>query len=161
MNLEEVKNFMDKYRASYPNRKVATTNGCFDVLHYGHLKGFELAKQNADILLVGINSDDYIKQFKGRTPVHNEIQRAYNLGKLRDVNGVVLFTQDTPEQFLRAVKPNLHLKSKAGYKGIEGEILKEWNGELILMDDLPGFSSSRLIASDKDVYRMCFDDESG
>jgi rfaE bifunctional protein nucleotidyltransferase chain/domain len=152
MNLEEAEKLVNKIRLKKPNKKIVTTNGCFDVLHYGHLKTFEQARELGDILLVGINSDAYIMNWKGRTPIHNENQRAYNLSRLRDVDGVVLFTQNIPDKFLRAIRPNIHVKSKEGYKGIEGPILYEFSGKLVLLDDLPGFSTTNILNDAKRTY---------
>src|SRR3990167_95007 len=120
---------------------IITTNGCFDVLHYGHLRMLEIASQYGD-LIVGINSDAYIRKHKKREPIHNEEQRRYNLSRIKGVIYVEVFREDTPEQFLRRHNPNYHFKSRNGYKGIEADILKEWGGKLILIDDIKGFSTT-------------------
>lgn len=123
---------------------IITTNGCFDILHYGHLRFLEIAASYGH-LVVGINSDDYIRKIKGREPVHNKEQRAYNLMRVKGVREVIVFEEDTPVEFLRRHKPGVHLKSKQGYKGIEGEILKEWGGKLVLLDDIEGFSTTDIL----------------
>jgi rfaE bifunctional protein nucleotidyltransferase chain/domain len=142
MNLEELRNLMPKL----DGKTIVTTNGCFDLLHYGHLKTFQLAKELGDILLVGINSDGYIRAHKGEgRPINNELIRAYNLSRIRDINGVVLFHEDTPNEFLKIVKPRYHVKSRSGYKGPEESVLKQWGGKLVITDDIPGYSTTNIL----------------
>lgn len=132
---------------------IVTTNGCFDVLHYGHLKGLEQASKYGE-LVVGINSDDYIRKFKNREPVHNEEERAYNLSRVKGVSKVEVFTEDTPINFLRKYKPAFHFKSASGYKGLEQSILDEWNGKVIIMKDFEGLSSTKIISCYPELERQ-------
>lgn len=132
-------------RFRFPGRRIVTTNGCFDILHVGHLRLLEYAKSQGDYLIVGVNSDSSVKRYKPGRPINNEFDRAYLLSRLSCVDYVDVFEEDTPESFLRKVRPEIHVKSKSGYKGIEKDILKEWNGKLVLMDDEEGYSTTNIL----------------
>jgi D-glycero-beta-D-manno-heptose 1-phosphate adenylyltransferase len=100
---------LDGYRAQ--NKKIVFTNGCFDLLHIGHVRYLEQAKSLGDILIVGINSDASVKQLKGPTrPIQNESDRAEILASLKAVDHTVIFTEETPLRLIQEVKPNLLVK---------------------------------------------------
>ncbi|WP_084813350.1 D-glycero-beta-D-manno-heptose 1-phosphate adenylyltransferase [Desulfogranum japonicum] len=91
--------------------KVAFTNGCFDLLHAGHVSYLERARQCADCLVVGLNSDDSIRRLKGETrPVNTELERARVLAALGCVDFIVIFTEDTPYNLIQAVMPEVLVK---------------------------------------------------
>ncbi len=90
---------------------VGFTNGCFDLLHPGHLKVLEAARANCDRLLVGLNSDQSVRRLKGETrPVQDEMARALVLASLACVDGVVIFGEDTPAELIRCLRPGLLVK---------------------------------------------------
>ncbi|QAT16912.1 ADP-heptose synthase / D-glycero-beta-D-manno-heptose 7-phosphate kinase [Candidatus Velamenicoccus archaeovorus] len=92
-------------------KKVVFTNGCFDILHYGHVAYLEKAKTLGDILIVGLNSDVSVRRLKGKKrPVNDETDRAHVLAALACVDYVVLFRQDTPLELIRALKPDVLAK---------------------------------------------------
>ncbi len=92
-------------------KKVVFTNGCFDILHYGHVAYLEKAKALGDILIIGLNSDVSVRRLKGKKrPVNNETDRARVLAALTCVDYVVLFRQDTPLELIRAIKPDVMVK---------------------------------------------------
>jgi rfaE bifunctional protein nucleotidyltransferase chain/domain len=125
---------------------VVTTNGAFDILHRGHLALLEQAKEMGHILVVGVNSDSSIQRYKSpHRPINPQNDRAYLLSRLNPVNYVYIFDETEPTNFLRIVKPDVHVKSKSGYKGIEEHVLKEWGGELRLIDDIPDYSTTRMV----------------
>lgn len=100
---------LDGYRAQ--KKKIVFTNGCFDLLHIGHVRYLEQAKALGDILIVGINSDASVKQLKGPTrPIQNESDRAEILASLKAVDHTVIFTEETPLRLIQEVKPNLLVK---------------------------------------------------
>lgn len=100
---------LDVYRAQ--KKKIVFTNGCFDLLHIGHVRYLEQAKSLGDILIVGINSDDSVKLLKGPTrPIQNENDRAEILASLKAVDHTVIFTEETPLRLIQEVKPNLLVK---------------------------------------------------
>lgn len=100
---------LDSYRAQ--NKKIVFTNGCFDLLHIGHVRYLEQAKSLGDILVVGINSDASVRHLKGPTrPIQNESDRAEILASLKAVDHTVIFTEETPLRLIQEVKPDLLVK---------------------------------------------------
>jgi len=92
-------------------KKVVFTNGCFDILHLGHVKYLGAAKAKGDILIVGLNTDSSTKRLKGRNrPVNPEKDRAEVLAGLESVDYVVLFDEDTPYRLIRALAPDVLVK---------------------------------------------------
>jgi len=92
-------------------KKIVTTNGCFDILHLGHVRILEAAKQLGDILIVGINTDDSVKRLKGpERPINTDLERAEVIGALKSVDYVTIFSEDTPVEFLEQIKPDIHVK---------------------------------------------------
>lgn len=100
--IEELKN---------KSKKIIFTNGCFDILHIGHIKYLEQAKSNGDILILGLNSDDSTRRLKGNgRPINSQYDRAYILASLEAVDYVVIFEQDTPLDLIKLIKPDLLVK---------------------------------------------------
>ena len=127
-------------------KKIVTTNGSFDILHMGHVKTFYDAKEYGDVLIVGLNSDSSIKAYKSpNRPINNQKDRALMLAALEMVDYVVIFDELDPCAFLDVVKPDVHVKSKSGYKGIEKDTVEKNGGKVILLDDEPGYSTTDLI----------------
>ncbi|MCV3425235.1 D-glycero-beta-D-manno-heptose-7-phosphate kinase [Campylobacter sp. IFREMER_LSEM_CL1085] len=161
-SLEEIKNlkkasFEDKIKSKeelvklIQNQKVVFTNGCFDIMHYGHIKYLEKAKKLGDILVVGLNSDESVKRLKGNSrPINLEFQRACMLASMYFVDYVVIFNDDTPYELIEFLKPDVLVKG-ADYKGKEvvgSNLVKKV--ELIDFED--GFSTTNIInriANDK------------
>lgn len=93
------------------NKKIVFTNGCFDLLHIGHVTYLEEAKKQGDILIVGINSDASVKQLKGPTrPIQNETDRSEILAALKAVDHTVIFTEETPLNLIKRVRPDVLVK---------------------------------------------------
>ena len=93
------------------HKKIVFTNGCFDLLHIGHVRYLQQAKSLGDYLVVGINSDDSVKRLKGpNRPIQNEDDRAEILAALECVDFTVLFTEDTPLNLIKQVKPRILVK---------------------------------------------------
>ncbi|MRJ06210.1 MAG: D-glycero-beta-D-manno-heptose 1-phosphate adenylyltransferase [Epsilonproteobacteria bacterium] len=92
-------------------KKIVFTNGCFDILHYGHIRYLQKAKKLGDVLIVGLNSDESVKRLKGeKRPINPQYQRAYLLASLEVVDFVVIFEEDTPEQLIKIVTPDILVK---------------------------------------------------
>lgn len=105
----ELKNLINKLRSE--NKTIVTTNGCFDILHVGHVRYLEAAKKFGDVLIVALNSDKSVKIIKGESrPINNENDRAEILSALRSVDYVVLFDEDSPINTLLEIKPDVHTK---------------------------------------------------
>ncbi len=93
------------------HKTIVTTNGCFDILHVGHVRYLEKAKSFGDVLIVALNSDKSVKSIKGEDrPINNENDRAEVLSALRSVDYVVLFDEDSPINLLLKIKPDVHTK---------------------------------------------------
>ncbi|ENN5834373.1 D-glycero-beta-D-manno-heptose-7-phosphate kinase [Campylobacter lari] len=162
VSLEEIKNlkkasFEDKIKSKeelvklIQGQKVVFTNGCFDIMHYGHIKYLEKAKKLGDILVIGLNSDESVKRLKGNSrPINLEFQRACMLASMYFVDYVVIFDEDTPYELIEFLKPDVLVKG-ADYKGKEvvgSNLVKKV--ELIDFED--GFSTTNIInriANDK------------
>lgn len=129
-------------------KTIAFTNGCFDVLHVGHIASLSEAAKLADILVVGLNTDDSVKQLKGpERPINNQDSRALLLATLSMVDAVVLFSEPTPLELIKLVKPDFLVKG-GDYKieDIVGskEVL-EAGGKVVINPIIEGFSSTSLI----------------
>ncbi|GAC1420122.1 MAG: hypothetical protein NVSMB67_11740 [Flavisolibacter sp.] len=129
-------------------KSIAFTNGCFDILHAGHIQSFIAAAQQADLLVVGINADSSIKRIKGGgRPLNDEQSRATVLAALAVVDAVIIFSDPTPLQLIVSINPDVLVKG-GDYKieDIAGskEVLAA-GGRVLLNPILPGFSTSALI----------------
>jgi D-beta-D-heptose 7-phosphate kinase / D-beta-D-heptose 1-phosphate adenosyltransferase len=126
------------------DRKIIFTNGCFDILHIGHIKYLEKAKSFGDVLILGLNSDHSIRRIKGKNrPINNQIDRAYILASLEVVDYVVIFNEDTPLDLIKLIKPDVLVKG-GDYQGKE-VIGQEIAKELKLVKFIPGKSTSKTI----------------
>lgn len=106
---DETDNLLKKLRSE--NKTIVTTNGCFDILHVGHVRYLEKAKSFGDVLIVALNSDKSVKSIKGESrPINNENDRAEILSALRSVDYVILFDEDSPIDLLLQIKPDVHTK---------------------------------------------------
>ncbi|MBS1023565.1 D-glycero-beta-D-manno-heptose-7-phosphate kinase [Gluconobacter cerinus] len=127
---------------------VVFTNGCFDLLHPGHIALIKGAAAEGDKLIVAINSDASVKRLKGEArPVQNEIARSTVIGALRDVDMVVIFDEDTPLDIIRALKPNVVVKG-ADYTEdavVGGDFVKEHGGRVALVDIVNGHSTTSIV----------------
>ena len=93
------------------SKSIVFTNGCFDLLHIGHVRYLQEAKQQGDFLVVGINSDTSVKKLKGPTrPIQNENDRAEILAALECVDATIIFNEETPERIIKLIKPDVLVK---------------------------------------------------
>lgn len=126
------------------NKKVVFTNGCFDILHLGHVKYLNKAKKLGDLLIVGLNSDDSIRRLKGKNrPINSQNSRAIVLSALSSVDFVVIFDDDTPENIIKKIKPEILVKGGdyLGKKVVGSNIAKK----VVLIDFEEGFSTTNII----------------
>ncbi len=108
---DEIENFVNHLKQKYPNCTISFTNGCFDLIHFGHVAYLEQAKKKADFLILGLNSDESVKRLKGEgRPYVNQQDRAYILSRLEAVDVVCIFDQDTPLELIKKVKPDFLIK---------------------------------------------------
>ncbi|MGL4460554.1 MAG: D-glycero-beta-D-manno-heptose 1-phosphate adenylyltransferase [Planctomycetia bacterium] len=128
--------------------RVAFTNGCFDILHAGHLATLLTAKRSADRLVVGLNSDASVRRLKGPTrPIHEEADRAALLAALTCVDAVVVFDDDDPLDLIRRLRPDVLVKG-GDYTAaaiIGRAEVESWGGRCLTADYLPGRSTTRAV----------------
>ena len=128
--------------------RVGFTNGCFDILHPGHVKLLTAARATCDRLIVGLNSDASVKRLKGADrPVQNERARAEVLAALEAVDLVVIFDEDTPLRLITQIKPSVLVKGGdyTREQVVGHEIVTAIGGEVVLVDIMPGFSTTSLV----------------
>lgn len=131
-------------------KKIVFTNGCFDILHRGHATYLRAARNLGDKLIIGLNTDASVKRLKGESrPVNHEDDRAYLLESLACVDYVVKFGEDTPYELLSQIRPDILVKG-GDYK-IEEVVGREFAGEVILIDFVDGYSTTRTIQQMKSV----------
>jgi len=141
-SLEAFLKILDTLRKS--NKKIAFTNGCFDILHMGHVKYLEKAKKLADVLVVGINTDDSIARLKGKNrPINSLNDRSCVLASLKSVDYVIPFNQDTPIELITSITPDVLVKG-GDYKN-KHVVGKDIVKELVLIDFIEGRSTSNTI----------------
>ena len=139
---EEIAKIVSRYKENGKN--VVFTNGCFDILHVGHVKYLQIAKSFGDVLIVGLNSDESVSRLKGPTrPINIAQDRAYLLGALEAVDFVVPFTQDTPHDLIKIISPDTLVKG-GDYEG-KKVVGTEFARELKLVDFVDGKSTTKTI----------------
>ena len=138
---------MEKARGA--GLKVVFTNGCFDILHRGHVECLRQARALGDLLVVGLNSDDSVTRLKGAgRPVLGQDDRAAVLSALESVDYVYIFNEDTPLELILVLKPHVLVKG-GDYKSSEVVGAKEvesWGGQVALIELVPGASTTELIS---------------
>ena len=153
-NLELIENKIvslaawEKLKTQFIGQKIVFTNGCFDILHLGHVHYLAEAKSLGHILVIGLNSDDSVKRLKGKKrPVNPEYARAMVLAALQVVDYVIIFQEETPYELIQQINP--HVLVKGGDYLISQVVGADWvvahGGEVHLIDFIDGFSTSNLI----------------
>jgi rfaE bifunctional protein nucleotidyltransferase chain/domain len=141
--------FTDEFRST---RQIVFTNGCFDILHRGHIYLLSKARELGSILVVGLNSDASVTRLKGAgRPVNGEQSRAEVLGALGMVDYIILFGEDTPLNLIRALKPDILVKGAdyspeeiVGYSEVSGS-----GGRVVTIPLLEGYSTSSILHRNK------------
>ncbi len=128
--------------------KIVFTNGCFDLLHQGHLQLLQDCADLGDVLIVGLNSDASVKRLKGpQRPIHSEDTRSLMLAALHFVDYVVLFEEDTPKKLIENIVPNVLVKG-GDYKKVNivgAEFVESKGGEVVVIPLVEGYSTTQLI----------------
>ena len=135
------------------SQKVVFTNGCFDILHRGHVEYLAQAANTGDVLVIGLNSDSSVRSIKGKNrPVQDEYARAILLASLSFVSAVILFNEDTPYELIKKVNPDILVKG-SDYKAediVGYDIVKANGGEVVTIDFIEGYSTTSIIDKLKD-----------
>ena len=145
-NLAELMVKVAGWRAQ--KQKIVFTNGCFDLLHAGHVTYLEAAKKRGDKLILGLNTDGSVSAIKGPArPVVHENDRARVLAALESVDAVILFDEDTPLNLITSIKPNVIAKGSdySADQVVGGSEVQSWGGEIALIDLVEGRSTSNII----------------
>lgn len=125
------------FRHTLRGGKLAFTNGCFDILHRGHVAYLEFARAQADALIVGLNGDASVRRIKGEgRPVNTERDRAFVLGGLRAVDAIVIFNEDEPAALIAEVLPDVLVKGRDWAHYVSGREIVEANGGRVVLADL-------------------------
>lgn len=139
---EDVKFILDGENKA--GKKIVFTNGCFDILHKGHVSYLKQAKKLGDILIIGLNSDASVKRLKGaERPINNEKDRAFVLEALEAVDYVIIFDEDTPLELIESIKPDYLVKG--GDYQPKDVVGKEHAGEVVIIDFVNGYSTTSTI----------------
>lgn len=126
------------------NKTIVFTNGCFDVIHCGHIKVLKEAKNKGDILVVGLNSDSSVKKIKGKMrPINSEMDRACILEAIQYVDYITIFKEETPYNTLKILKPDVLVKG--GDWSIENIIGREFVKKVFCVKPEPGKSTTNTI----------------
>jgi rfaE bifunctional protein nucleotidyltransferase chain/domain len=138
-------------------RTVVWTNGCFDLLHAGHVRSLQAAKQLGDVLVVGVNSDSSVRQLKGADrPILTAAERTEILAALACVDHVIVFDELTPESSLQRLQPEVHCKGAEyappnGKPVPEAALVRSYGGRLAFLPILEGISTTDIIRRIRDV----------
>ena len=133
---------------SFKNKKIVFTNGCFDILHLGHIDYLSKAKDFGDVLVIGLNTDNSVSRIKDEhRPVTDENARAMILASLHFVDAIVLFDEDTPYNLIKQVQPDILVKGSDYKTGdiVGADIVKANGGEIITIEFLDGYSTTSII----------------
>lgn len=145
-SLNDIIKLREKIRIE--NRKVVFTNGCFDIIHKGHVTYLNEAKSLGDHLIVGINSDDSVKRLKGKDrPVNNESDRAFVLDNLKSVDDVLIFNEDTPYDIIKEIIPDLLVKGGDWKEEdiVGSDIVKMNGGKVISLQFVNNYSTTNIL----------------
>jgi D-beta-D-heptose 7-phosphate kinase/D-beta-D-heptose 1-phosphate adenosyltransferase len=137
-------------------KKIVFTNGCFDILHRGHVEYLSKAKQLGDVLIVGLNSDSSVKMIKGdKRPIVPQEDRAFILSNLSFVDYIVIFDEPTPYELISKIVPDVLVKgSDWSQENVVGRDIVEANGgKVVLIEIVPGRSTTNVIKTI--IERFC------
>lgn len=129
-------------------KKIVFTNGCFDILHQGHMELLSYSSQLGDVLIVGVNSDASVKKLKGENrPLNNESFRSYMLASLSITDAISIFNEDTPLELIKSIGPDIIVKG-GDYKPeqvVGADYVIKNGGEVVIFPLVKGYSTTALI----------------
>ena len=135
-------------RSKNKNLVVVATNGCFDILHIGHIRSLQKAKTLGDILIVGVNNDSSVKRLKGdNRPINNESERTEILAALACIDFITIFSEETAVNFLEQIKPDIYVKGEEyNLDNLpEALLVKKYGGKTVQLPMIPGISTTKVI----------------
>jgi rfaE bifunctional protein nucleotidyltransferase chain/domain len=151
----ELKDFLEVLKKlKEKNKKIVFTNGCFDILHRGHIEYLEQAKSLGDYLVIGLNSDSSVKRIKGESrPINNENDRAYVLDSLKITDAIVMFNEDTPYDIIKEIVPDFLVKG-GDWKEDEivgTDVVKKAGGKVVSLKYVENYSTTSTINKLKEL----------
>ena len=138
--------FCDELRSR--GKKIVFTNGCFDILHAGHVRYLTAAKTFGDVLIVGLNSDESVRRLKGNSrPINSQLDRAEVLSGLKAVDYVIIFGEQTAEALIGQVKPNVYVKGGDYTLDTlpEAKIVQQFGGRVEFVNLVAGHSTTNIV----------------
>ncbi len=153
LNHNKLKTIVQNLKNS--GKKIVFTNGCFDLIHRGHIEYLKKAKKLGDILIIGINSDESVKRIKGsKRPIISEKDRAEILASFFFVDYVTIFNEDTPFNLISKIVPDILVKGGDWERDkiVGKEIVEANGGEVVVIEYLKGYSTSSIIEKIKNLY---------
>ena len=137
-------------KARKEGKKIVFTNGCFDILHAGHVSILEFARNQGDLLVLGINTDASVRRLKGKSrPINKQADRALVAAALQPVDAVVFFGEDTPLNLIKSIKPDVLVKG-ADYS-VQNVVGREHAGKVVLFKLLKGRSTTNIIKKSNNI----------
>lgn len=152
LTVQEARRERDRLHAS--GKKLVFTNGCFDIVHKGHVSYLTYARNQGDAFIVGLNSDASVRRIKGpKRPINCEDDRAFVLGSLRAVDYVVIFDDPEPKEIIAEILPHVLVKGKDWAHYVSGrEVVEANGGKVVLADMVEGKSTTGTIEKVLDAY---------
>ena len=145
-DINRIKQIREKLKEE--NKKLVFTNGCFDILHKGHVSYLNEAKSLGSHLIVGVNADDSVKRLKGDgRPVTSELDRAFVLDNLKAVDDVIIFHEDTPYELIKEIVPDLLVKGGDWKEEdiVGSDIVKANGGKVVSLKFVKGYSTTNIL----------------
>lgn len=151
----EIKNISKKLRDA--GKRIVSTNGCFDILHPGHIEYLEKARKLGDILIVAVNTDKSVKNYKGdKRPINRLKDRMKMLSAVHCIDYVIHFNERTPVEIIKYIVPHIHVKGGdyTAEQLPETETVKSLGGKVIILPFSKGYSSTLIIEKILEVYKV-------
>lgn len=143
---------LEEFLKNNSDKKIVFTNGCFDILHRGHVSYLQEAKSLGDLLVLGLNSDASVKRLKGsERPINNEQDRKFMLESLRCIDRVEIFEEDTPLNLIKSIKPDILVKGGdwSADQIVGSTHVMENGGQVMSLNFVNGYSTTKIIESIK------------
>lgn len=149
--IDELDSMADQWRRQ--GKSLVTNNGSYDIMHLGHVYGLFEAAQQGDVLVVGLNSDSSIKQYKSKDrPINDQAMRLRMLAAISCVDYVFLFDDTTPMSWLSRLRPQIHTNgAEYGSECIEREVVEAHGGQIYLLSMVPGYKTTSIIEKIKSI----------
>ena len=153
LSKDRLKKAIDEYKKE--GKKIVFTNGCFDILHAGHVRYLNDAKKLGDILVLALNSDSSVRSIKGKPrPYIPQEERAYVVASLESVDYVTIFDEDTPLLLIEYLKPHILVKGGDWTEEtvVGRDSVKKWGGRVVIMPEVKGISTTNIIEKIKKAF---------